>query len=133
MLESFFSAARDEAAPSPALLARVLEDGYATQDQHAEAAGARSEAAAPPRARGPRGRLAAFLSAIGGAPGLAGLTAAGLAGLWIGISPPQGLTDVAGALIGTSSSSATTSVTAMDSPDDLLGYDIAYTDLLADG
>jgi len=46
-------------------------------------------AALPPpvSARGP-GRLWAWLAELGGLPGLAGMSAAGVAGLWIGLAEP---------------------------------------------
>ncbi|MCO6382819.1 hypothetical protein [Oceanicola sp. 502str15] len=132
LLESFFSAARVEepmaAEPSPELLARVLEDGYGVQEGFAEAApviASAGGAAAAPR----RGFLAALWASIGGAPGLAGLTAAALAGIWIGLRPPEAVSSVTASLLG--SATATADTTASD--DDLLGYDVAYADLLTDG
>ncbi|MFY0634728.1 MAG: dihydroorotate dehydrogenase [Vannielia sp.] len=131
LLESFFSAARVEepmaAEPSPELLARVLEDGYGVQEGFAEAAPviASAGAAAAPR----RSFLAALWASIGGAPGLAGLTAAALAGIWIGLRPPEAVSSVTASLLG----SATTAADTTASDDDLLGYDVAYADLLTDG
>ncbi|SIN82090.1 hypothetical protein [Vannielia litorea] len=126
LLESFFSAARADGArraePSPELLARVLEDGYAVQDARMTAA-VRSRPAAPAR----RGLLATLLAAIGGAPGLAGLAAATVAGVWIGIRPPEAVSGVTASVFGTTTEAAATT------DDDLLGYDIAYADLLTDG
>lgn len=129
LLESFFSAARageaTQAEPSPELLARVLEDGYGVQDGLAAAAAP----VAPARAPAPRrSLLAALLAAVGGAPGLAGLTAAALVGLWFGARPPEAVAGVTAGLFGTAA--ATTDTTT---DDDLLGYDIAYADLLTDG
>lgn len=40
-------------------------------------------------------RIGAALAGIGGAPGLAGMSAAGLAGLWIGLAGPGGAADLA--------------------------------------
>lgn len=80
-LAPFFEAARAQAPePSPDLLARVLADAEAAQAQPA----ARR---AVPRA-GVWTRLA---QGLGGWPGLAGLGAAGLAGLWIGLAMPATL------------------------------------------
>lgn len=70
------------------LMARVLADaervqaGFATQ--------------APPRAAPPRAGLWAQIGAVlGGWPAVTGLAAASVCGLWLGISPPQGLSDTA--------------------------------------
>lgn len=43
-------------------------------------------------------RLAAFWAEIGGAPALAGVTAAGLAGVWIGFAAPGPAADLASTL-----------------------------------
>lgn len=129
LLESFFSAARADgtvaAEPSPELLARVLEDGYGVQDALAAAPAVVAASAPAPRP----GRIASFFAAIGGAPGLAGLTAAALAGVWIGVRPPEGVSSVTASLFG--SASAATEFSADDNA--LMGYDIAYADLLTDG
>lgn len=70
-------------------MARVLADAEAVQ------AGFDS-AAVPDRqpARRP-GLLAQLGAALGGWPAVAGLAAASVCGLWIGISPPAGLSDTA--------------------------------------
>lgn len=77
-LDALLAAARDEAPPplSPALRARLVAD-----------ARAHAPVAAPP-APGWFARLRAALAEIGGAPGLAGVGVAGLAGVWIGFSGP---------------------------------------------
>ncbi len=123
LLESFFSAARSEepapVEPSPDLLARVLTDGYGVQDGFA--------APAPQPAPAPRrGVIATLFSAVGGAPGLAGLTAAALAGVWIGARPPESVSTAAASLFGST-------VTEAAAEEDLLGYDMAFADLLTDG
>jgi len=82
-LAPFFEAAR-EAAPEPSaqLLARVLADAGAVQDR-------RAAAARPATVRaGLRTRIA---RGLGGWPAMAGLAAAGLAGLWIGLALPTTL------------------------------------------
>ncbi|MBS8228746.1 dihydroorotate dehydrogenase [Vannielia litorea] len=126
LLESFFSAAcADEAVaaePSPELLARVLEDGYGVQDALAAVP---AQAAPYPAPR--RGIFAALLAAIGGAPGLAGLAAATVAGVWFGASPPEAVSNVTASLFAPASASEAVA------DDDLLGYDMAYADLLTDG
>jgi hypothetical protein len=66
----------------PALQARLLAD---------------AQAALPRAAPRPslRGWIAGALAGIGGAPGLAGMSAAGLAGLWIGFAGPGPAADLA--------------------------------------
>ncbi|WP_051203003.1 hypothetical protein [Sediminimonas qiaohouensis] len=85
-LEAYFEAARKQSpAPSDALMARVLDDARAAQEQGAAAA-----AAQPRRARG-RLTWARALAAIGGWPAGASLAAATLAGVWLGAYPPAAL------------------------------------------
>jgi hypothetical protein len=83
-LDAFFSAAKDTAPdPSPGLMARVLTDAQAVQGQTARVtAGAR-------HARRPRSRQ--LIELLGGWPAMAGLVAAGLAGVWLGFNPPSAL------------------------------------------
>ncbi|WP_224825847.1 hypothetical protein [Cognatishimia sp. MH4019] len=76
-LEGFFEAARDDAPqPSDILQARILAD-----------ADAALAANAPPVRR--RNRLRDVLQGLGGWPAMAGLVTATMAGVWIGISPPE--------------------------------------------
>ena len=84
-LAPFLAAARAEAPlPSPELLARVLEAAEAEQ----------ARIARPARGPAPRGGLCARIrQGLGGWPALAGLTAAGLAGLWVGLALPVGVLD----------------------------------------
>jgi hypothetical protein len=94
MLEHVFTAARNvsQAPPGDELMARVLADAAAEQPRS-------DTAPATPRRRPmPRLNLAALL---GGWRGAAGLSAATLAGLWIGISPPAPLAQTAGDMFGT--------------------------------
>jgi hypothetical protein len=86
-LAPFFEAARAAGPePSTALLARVLEDAEAAQARHA---GAQARPGLGPRPRaGLRARLA---QGLGGWPALAGLAAAGVAGVWIGTALPATL------------------------------------------
>jgi hypothetical protein len=81
-LDACIDAARDSApVPSAALLARVLDAAEAEQDRIA------ARHAAVPRA--PRAGLWARLrQGLGGYPALAGLAAAGVAGIWIGMALP---------------------------------------------
>ena len=80
-LEALFDRARAAPPRVPdALMARVLADADAHQ----------------PRARRSwRG----WLRAIGGAPALGGLVTAACVGFWIGVAPPSGVPDIAGAVI----------------------------------
>lgn len=87
-LEGFFEAARRTAPePSPDLLARVLADAARAQ--------ARPQPPRPVRqavgggTRVPRWRQ--FVDALGGWPAMAGLVSAGVAGLWLGVNPPDAL------------------------------------------
>ena len=81
-LEALFAEARAE-RPEPlpdALRARLVEDALATRAQPA-----------------PSGWLARFrtmLSEFGGAPSLAGMGVAGLAGVWIGFAAPGSTSDL---------------------------------------
>ncbi|MCM2560752.1 hypothetical protein M8756_03190 [Lutimaribacter sp. EGI FJ00015] len=86
-LDGFFDAARKTApAPSAELLARVLDDAQATQAAAGQVAMA--SAVVTPRPT----RLRQLVDLLGGWPAMAGLATAGVAGLWLGISPPAALT-----------------------------------------
>ena len=84
-LGAFFDAARAHPpAPSAELLARVLSDAEAEQVWITR----RTEAArAAPRS----GLLEQLYRLLGGWPAMAGLTAAVVAGVWIGTTLPEGL------------------------------------------
>ncbi|MEQ9261042.1 MAG: hypothetical protein RIG84_18295 [Roseovarius sp.] len=91
-LAPFFDALRPEAAaPSEALMARVLAD--AAREQAATGADERRPVARP--ATPPARRL---LGWIGGWPVLSGLATATLAGIWIGVNPPAPLAAPVGTL-----------------------------------
>ncbi|WP_093119200.1 hypothetical protein [Salinihabitans flavidus] len=84
MLEALLTGARDAAwtEPSPDLMTRVLADANAAQPGPATSA--------PTRSLRPRGgALARLLRPIGGWPAAAGLVAASLFGVWIGIAAPD--------------------------------------------
>lgn len=70
------------------LMARVLADAERVQAGFAPVASPR---AAPQRT----GLWAQIGVVLGGWPAVAGLAAASVCGLWLGISPPQGLSDTA--------------------------------------
>lgn len=84
-LEALFATARAEVPqPSVALMERLRMDALSAQP--------RPLAAPAPR----RSLVAQVLEAIGGWPALAGLATAGVAGLWIGMNPPQPLLALVG-------------------------------------
>jgi len=85
-LAPFLAAARATAPePSRAFLARVLEAAEAEQ----------ARIAMPARVPGPPGGPCARIrQGLGGWPALAGLAAAGLAGLWVGLALPAGVLGV---------------------------------------
>lgn len=89
-LDALFASARgQDTLPSGDLMERVLADALAVQTL--------AQAAAVPVA--PRRRWwQAALAAVGGWPAMAGLATAGVAGIWIGVSPPESLSDGASAL-----------------------------------
>lgn len=90
MLTAMFKAARDTAPqPSADMMARVLAG-----------AGAQQPVVAAPDRPQRRGALANLFGALGGWPAVAGLSTATLAGIWIGVNPPAGLTDQVAGLLG---------------------------------
>jgi hypothetical protein len=80
------AAARRPAAPSEALMERVLADALALQLQ-----------AAPSRPAPQTSLLARFAAAIGGTPGLAGLCSAAVVGVAVGYLSPATLDYLTGA------------------------------------
>lgn len=94
-LEVLFAEERDAAeVPTPAFLAQVLRDAETVQTDFLQPA-----PALPPVRRG---LLSQVVAAMGGWPAMAGLAAASVCGLWLGISPPEGLSDSASLYLGTS-------------------------------
>lgn len=95
-LEGFFAAARQDAGDRlpDALQARLLGDALAHIPPLAQASVARASA------KGHWWRLADWSAnlarAIGGTPGLAVVSAAGLAGVWIGVAAPGPAADLVG-------------------------------------
>ncbi len=78
-LDAFFAAAREESPmPSGDLLARIEAQALAEMPR----AGVR---------RGGPGLFGQLVQVLGGWQGMAGLAAACAAGVWIGVSPPEGL------------------------------------------
>jgi hypothetical protein len=88
----FATARRNPPAVPSGLMARVMADAGAMAPQ----------AARPVRVAAP-GLWARMLAAIGGAPALAGLSTAMLAGVWIGFSQPVALAGVTELLLATAS------------------------------
>ena len=83
-LDDLFAAARAATPPpSAALLERIEADGLRLQPVPALTAGRASG--------GMRGLLGRMVQAVGGLGGAAGLATATLAGFWIGVVQPQGL------------------------------------------
>ena len=109
-LDDLFATARSTPlAVSAALTARVMADAQRLQPVTV-------------RPVAPKSRFwAGFLSAIGGAPAVAGLSTAALAGLWIGFAQPVGLVSVTEILL---------AGTALAEPLDVMP---AYDDFLTEG
>lgn len=88
-LDHLFAEARDlRPAPGADLMARILADAEAVA----------MERAAPV----PLARIAwlDWVRALGGWPAVGGLVASTVAGLWIGVAPPAGLSDLAALVLG---------------------------------
>ncbi|KMK68102.1 hypothetical protein [Puniceibacterium sp. IMCC21224] len=80
-LDAFFEAARaQDSGADPDFLARLQADAL------------REMPVAQPRTR--PGLLSEIWRAIGGWPAVAGLTAAAVTGLWVGMSPPEVVSDL---------------------------------------
>lgn len=89
-LAALFAAARAETpAPGSDLMARVLADALEAQAGFAPGRGGIPVPLSSPVPAQSRWRQ--LVAALGGWPALGGLAMAGLAGLWIGVSPPQAL------------------------------------------
>lgn len=86
-LEALFAEARqDTSGPSSDLLARVLADADTQQAAHLAA---RAAPFVPPQ---PGKKLwTQIFVALGGAPGFAGLAATAVVGVWIGVNPPDAM------------------------------------------
>lgn len=94
-VEDFFAAARRAPPePSPALLARMLEDADARRLAAVQVAGAAPAGAAP------SGLLAGLRAIFGGWQTAGGMVMATAAGVWIGFSGVGGITDAASGYLG---------------------------------
>jgi hypothetical protein len=89
-MDAIFAAAHAHAPePDADFLARVLADAEAVQDGFAAVP-------EPARAqRAPACGLRGVFAALGGWPAVAGLGAAAVTGLWIGVAPPESLSTTA--------------------------------------
>lgn len=93
----FADVARDgDVAPGEAFLSKLIDDAEALQPGLAVAGGAIAEA--PARRAG----LYGWISALGGWPALGGVAAAGVAGLWVGLAPPEIVDSAIAGLVGES-------------------------------
>lgn len=101
-LDKLLDAARQTPPePAPQLVARIMQDASAQQERLARPADARAlrgqregrgaSASASATASASAGLWQQFLAAVGGWPSVTSLAAATVAGVWIGISAPQGL------------------------------------------
>ncbi|KUF12171.1 hypothetical protein [Pseudoponticoccus marisrubri] len=80
-LEAFFAAAREtDPQPSGDFMARLEAEALAERPR--------------PATGGPLALWRQLRAAIGGWPGVAGLATACAAGIWLGVSPPEGLSTV---------------------------------------
>lgn len=105
-LDHLFAKARAETVEaSPDLLARVLDDGLAAMPDPVQRAPAVPE---------PISLWAGFWDLIGGWPSATGLAASCIAGLWLGIMPPQGLSTLIDTAIGAQAASW---LDTLDEPD----------------
>ncbi|WP_380057676.1 hypothetical protein ACFE33_04880 [Falsihalocynthiibacter sp. SS001] len=92
-LDALFAAEmNDTIEPSADLMARVLADAQEVQKSFA------AVSPASPRQSIWRGMLAA----VGGWPTFAGLATATIAGVWLGVSPPQGIDTLTDTMLGNS-------------------------------
>ena len=98
-LENLFDVARANPVGVPDdLMARVMQDAHDLQPK--------------PAFTGWRG----WLNAIGGMPAMGGLITATCVGFWIGVAPPDGLSDLAGQVIGLQE------YTELDAASDVVGF-----------
>jgi hypothetical protein len=86
-LDALFATARDtDPMPSPELMQRVMSDAMGVQVlQHSQ----------PAAAQQTQSLWRGMLAALGGWPALAGLATACVAGVWVGVNPPDLISDSA--------------------------------------
>ncbi|WP_052245163.1 hypothetical protein [Halocynthiibacter namhaensis] len=93
-LDDLFQSARSvdlDDAQNDGFMARMMADAFDAQDDLLAVPETTAASELAPR----RSWLRAFSDAIGGWPSFAGMAVATLAGIWIGMTPPAGLTDLA--------------------------------------
>lgn len=94
-LDDLFALAQDHTVqPRMDLMDRVLSDALAVQ-----ALAQRSDEGAAARRRPTVGFWRSALAALGGWPAMAGLVTASVAGVWIGMNPPEVLSDGAATVL----------------------------------
>ncbi|MEL6960181.1 MAG: hypothetical protein AAGL89_14640 [Pseudomonadota bacterium] len=84
----------EDAAPSDTLLDRIMADADDVL------AGKAANPVAAPQAPLSTGLFKGVMDAIGGWPAFGGLVAATMAGVWIGVAPPDGVTTLASVVLG---------------------------------
>lgn len=90
-LEAFFDDAKESAPVVPdGLMARMIADAQAETDRRAQIAAASA----------PKSVWSQIMGAVGGWPALAGLSAATLTGVWIGLNPPAAVSDTMAQVLG---------------------------------
>jgi len=90
MLDDFFAAARAGAgAPSDDLTSRILADAQTVQENFAPAIITKTPSL-----------WTQLMDAVGGWPALSSLAAATVAGIWIGVAPPNSVQDLTAGLLG---------------------------------
>ena len=124
-LEAAFAVLRMAAPqPSAALTERLLADAFDQQPRPVP------PVPQPDRAgRSSGGFWARGLAAVGGWGAVGGLTTAGLIGVWIGFSPPQGLAGLTGLADGVLGSTAADEATTVE----LLEFLPSFDDYLTEG
>lgn len=96
-LDPYFRSARqDMPEVSPDLFARIMGDAESVQAELI-----RTSASRPSRTIRRPGFWAALVAAIGGWPAVGGLATAGIAGLWLGLDPPETLQQEMALVFGT--------------------------------
>ncbi|WP_375255807.1 hypothetical protein [Yoonia sp.] len=90
MLDAVFAQARGaDTTPGDDVTARILADAATVQSGF-------GASAAPEKT----GLWARMLDALGGWPAVSGLTAATVAGIWVGVAPPMAIEDLTASVIG---------------------------------
>lgn len=90
-LDAFFDDAKKSTPDMPdGLMARMMADAQAETDRRAKIAVATA----------PKSFWSQIWGAVGGWPALAGLSAATLTGVWIGLNPPAAVSDTMAQVLG---------------------------------